>query len=179
MPAQLVRLDSPAAPSDQPTSHSRWSPARVYPDPSSIPPHWYVYPAHQQQPRDPRPPLPPGSLPQTSPTQQPPWSRAYLPGGYARLMQVQPFLSMPPPPIPHKVWILDCKACGTFLTNRGMKVSLFLRPRYRPSCAPSAHTPLRMPFFGSQLVVSFLFLCTRNKKVSVHTHALAAPLLPY
>lgn len=23
----------------------------------------------------------------------------------------------------HKVWILDCKSCGTFLTNRGMKVS--------------------------------------------------------
>ena len=30
----------------------------------------------------------------------------------------------PPPPILHKVWILDCQSCGTFLTNRGMKVSL-------------------------------------------------------
>jgi len=28
----------------------------------------------------------------------------------------------PPPPIAHKVWILDCRSCGTFLTNRGMKV---------------------------------------------------------
>ncbi|RDB25052.1 Protein FAM72A [Hypsizygus marmoreus] len=34
----------------------------------------------------------------------------------------------PPPPIPHKVWILDCKSCGTFLTNRGMKAVLLLRP---------------------------------------------------
>ncbi|KAI0028381.1 hypothetical protein K488DRAFT_73803, partial [Vararia minispora EC-137] len=33
---------------------------------------------------------------------------------------------LPPPPPPaqpiaHKVWILDCKTCQTFLTNRGMK----------------------------------------------------------
>ncbi|KAK0241716.1 hypothetical protein EDD85DRAFT_412192 [Armillaria nabsnona] len=35
---------------------------------------------------------------------------------------------LPPAPIPHKVWILDCKSCGTFLTNRGMKAVLLLRP---------------------------------------------------
>ncbi|KAF5380378.1 hypothetical protein D9615_004505 [Tricholomella constricta] len=34
----------------------------------------------------------------------------------------------PPPPISHKVWILDCKSCGTFITNRGMKAVLLLRP---------------------------------------------------
>ncbi|KAF8893968.1 hypothetical protein BD779DRAFT_1753483 [Infundibulicybe gibba] len=34
----------------------------------------------------------------------------------------------PPPQIPHKVWIIDCKSCGTFLTNRGMKAVLLLRP---------------------------------------------------
>ncbi|KAJ6625526.1 hypothetical protein B0H10DRAFT_2001740 [Mycena sp. CBHHK59/15] len=34
----------------------------------------------------------------------------------------------PPPPIAHKVWILDCKSCRTFLTNRGMKAVLLLRP---------------------------------------------------
>lgn len=38
----------------------------------------------------------------------------------------------PPPavpvPVPHKVWILDCRSCGTFLTNRGMKAVLLLRP---------------------------------------------------
>lgn len=37
----------------------------------------------------------------------------------------------PPPPIAHKVWILDCKSCGTFLTNRGMKVCRFLARTYR------------------------------------------------
>jgi hypothetical protein len=31
--------------------------------------------------------------------------------------------SVPPSQPVHKVWILDCKSCGTFLTNRGMKVS--------------------------------------------------------
>ncbi|KAJ7594423.1 FAM72 protein-domain-containing protein [Mycena floridula] len=33
-----------------------------------------------------------------------------------------------PPPFLHKVWILDCKSCGSFLTNRGMKAVLLLRP---------------------------------------------------
>ncbi|TEB38413.1 hypothetical protein FA13DRAFT_1786197 [Coprinellus micaceus] len=28
----------------------------------------------------------------------------------------------------HKVWILDCKSCGLFLTNRAMKAVLLLRP---------------------------------------------------
>ncbi|KAI0958394.1 hypothetical protein AcV7_004225 [Taiwanofungus camphoratus] len=42
-------------------------------------------------------------------------------------VRVHPVLS-PPPPITHKVWILDCKSCGTFLTNRGMKAVLLLRP---------------------------------------------------
>jgi hypothetical protein len=32
------------------------------------------------------------------------------------------------PPVPHRVWILDCKSCGTFLTNRGMKAVLLLHP---------------------------------------------------
>ncbi|KAF8161191.1 hypothetical protein B0H34DRAFT_746903 [Crassisporium funariophilum] len=34
----------------------------------------------------------------------------------------------PPPPIAHKVWLLNCKSCGMFLTNRGMKAVLLLRP---------------------------------------------------
>ncbi|KIY66893.1 hypothetical protein CYLTODRAFT_444406 [Cylindrobasidium torrendii FP15055 ss-10] len=38
-----------------------------------------------------------------------------------------PYPVVPPPPA-HKVWILDCKGCGTFLTNRGMKAVLLLRP---------------------------------------------------
>ncbi|KIK67301.1 hypothetical protein GYMLUDRAFT_37385 [Collybiopsis luxurians FD-317 M1] len=30
--------------------------------------------------------------------------------------------------VAHKVWIIDCRSCGTFLTNRGMKAVLLLRP---------------------------------------------------
>ncbi|KAJ7647224.1 FAM72 protein-domain-containing protein [Roridomyces roridus] len=40
-----------------------------------------------------------------------------------------PYTHQPiPPPVTHKVFILDCKSCGTFLTNRGMKAVLLLRP---------------------------------------------------
>jgi len=35
---------------------------------------------------------------------------------------------IPPLPAAHQVWILDCKSCGTFLTNRGMKGVLLLLP---------------------------------------------------
>lgn len=41
-----------------------------------------------------------------------------------------PVLPIPPPvpQLPHKVFILDCATCNTFLTNRGMKAVLLLRP---------------------------------------------------
>lgn len=35
-----------------------------------------------------------------------------------------PYPPPQPPQLVHKVWILDCRSCGTFLTNRGMKASL-------------------------------------------------------
>ena len=35
-----------------------------------------------------------------------------------------PYPPPQPPQVVHKVWILDCRSCGTFLTNRGMKASL-------------------------------------------------------
>jgi hypothetical protein len=56
---------------------------------------------------------PPGMFSQTRSSAQP--SDTFMRGA--------PFDSNPAvtPPAP-KVWILDCKSCGTFLTNRGMKV---------------------------------------------------------
>ncbi|KAF9066161.1 FAM72 protein-domain-containing protein [Rhodocollybia butyracea] len=33
-----------------------------------------------------------------------------------------------PQPVAHRVWIIDCRSCGSFLTNRGMKAVLLLRP---------------------------------------------------
>ncbi|KAJ6499192.1 FAM72 protein-domain-containing protein [Mycena sanguinolenta] len=74
-----------------------------------------------------------------------------------------PYAPPPPPPVPHKVWILDCKTCGTFLTNRGMKAVLLLRPNVAlyssdalpinasasdrvispPACSSSSTHPLR------------------------------------
>lgn len=45
---------------------------------------------------------------------------------YEQLMGSAMAYSNPyPPPIAHKVWILDCKSCATFFTNRAMKVCLF------------------------------------------------------
>ncbi|KAF9529424.1 hypothetical protein CPB83DRAFT_906089 [Crepidotus variabilis] len=46
---------------------------------------------------------------------------------YVHLFPNNPY-PQPPPPIAHKVWILDCKTCGAFLTNRAMKAVLLLRP---------------------------------------------------
>ncbi|KAI0633706.1 hypothetical protein C8Q77DRAFT_1042139, partial [Trametes polyzona] len=69
---------------------------------------------------------------------------------------VPSYVAPPPPPIPHKVWILDCKSCGKFLTNRGMKAVLLLRPNvplystdalpincsaFSPSVDPAANQP--------------------------------------
>lgn len=53
---------------------------------------------------------------------------AHRQGNQLPLFPSNPYPTTPPPPIPHKVWILDCKSCGTFLTNRGMKAVLLLRP---------------------------------------------------
>lgn len=49
----------------------------------------------------------------------------------------------PPPPVLHKVWIVDCKACGGFLTNRGMKVSIVT------SCLVTRATLIPFPPGGS------------------------------
>ena len=107
-----------ARPDQDYTAQSGWSPPqpRIYPDPSSIPPHWQIHPATLAQLRDGRAYVAPG--PPLSGNPRGPWQNPYT-----RTIQVQPFVAPPPPPIPHKVWILDCKGCGTFLTNRGMKVS--------------------------------------------------------
>ena len=132
MPPQNARLDADYG------SHAGWPPSgpRVYPDPSSIPPHWHVHPSTINQYRDARayaPPAPPMQSNARAPWQNP----------YTRVLQVQPFVAPPPPPIPHKVWILDCKACGMFLTNRGMKVSaLALHDIVRSISHPSPHVAM-------------------------------------
>ncbi|KAF8590971.1 hypothetical protein K439DRAFT_1328431 [Ramaria rubella] len=37
-------------------------------------------------------------------------------------------IQVPPPPVLQEVYILDCKSCDTFLTNRGMRAVLLLQP---------------------------------------------------
>lgn len=96
---------------------------RLPPSASPAPhsPHEFP-PAHQFIDAFPpyRPPLDPSHArahPAPTPQPPPPW--------YAPRMQhfpPPPPATVPPAPM-HKVWILDCKSCGTFLTNRGMKVS--------------------------------------------------------
>ena len=118
-PFHAVAMPPPNARMDPDyTSQPGWSSPplpRVYPDPSSIPPHWQINPVTIQQFREGRTyPHPPPMMPSS----RLPWQNPYT-----RTLQAQPFSTPPPPPLPHKVWILDCKGCGTFLTNRGMKVS--------------------------------------------------------
>ncbi|TFK90388.1 hypothetical protein K466DRAFT_484852 [Polyporus arcularius HHB13444] len=123
-PFYAVAMPPPnARPDPDYAAQQSWLPPpsqRVYPDPSSIPPHWQIHPATIQQLRDGRTYVPPPPVLQNS---RLPWQHPY-----SRALQVQPINAPPPPPLPHKVWILDCKGCGTFLTNRGMKAVLLLRP---------------------------------------------------
>lgn len=72
------------------------------------PPNNYVYPLPE--------------LPQAPP---PPLQLAYIPPLSVLFFPMPP--SMPEPPVLHKVWILDCKSCGKFLTNRGMKVRIYMK----------------------------------------------------
>ncbi|KAF9481539.1 hypothetical protein BDN70DRAFT_930777 [Pholiota conissans] len=70
-----------------------------------------------------------------------------VPDSY-HLFHPNPYPPPPPPPaLAHKVWILDCRSCGKFLTNRGMKAVLLLRPNvslYSSDALPvncSAYSP--------------------------------------
>lgn len=82
--------------------------------------------------------LPLQPTPYQAMTSPPPWHPSQHP-----YYHIPP--PLPPPPIPHKVWILDCKSCGMFLTNRGMKVSEFL-PK---------HSNLSRPLKGSTSICPF------------------------
>ncbi|TRM69343.1 hypothetical protein BD626DRAFT_393347 [Schizophyllum amplum] len=67
----------------------------------------------------------------TAPPSRPPFEHPpfHSPWHAPHLFPQNPYPPPPPPvPIAHKVWIIDCKSCGTFLTNRGMKAVLLLRP---------------------------------------------------
>lgn len=92
---------------DSRRSHSFFD-DRVYPSTATYyrPPTTAMYSYHAV------PPQGPGAWNSNAPTIQP------LMGVHTH----SPF--PPPPPRQHKVWILDCKACGMFLSNRGMKVCL-------------------------------------------------------
>lgn len=63
-----------------------------------------------------------------------------------------PYPTSPPPyNMPHKVWILDCKNCNMFLTNRGMKVthSIYNLSIYAQNVFLGSPTPAtqRLPLF--------------------------------
>ena len=156
-------------------AHSSWSPPalRVYPEPSSIPPHWHAHPPNPSQYRDPRPYVSP---PPTQPNPRVPWQTV---NPYARVLQVQPFTSPPPPPIPHKVWILDCKACSMFLTNRGMKVSESSHPQILPIFrAPSPSGLLRHTRKASGFVLLPGFLQCPSSLI-LWDHDRSAPMITY
>ena len=57
-----------------------------------------------------------------------------------------------PPPLLHKVWIVDCNTCGMFLTNRGMKVS---EPPLRLASGCTKTCPLGGPAAASKRTTIF------------------------
>ncbi|KAI0063567.1 hypothetical protein BV25DRAFT_1802024 [Artomyces pyxidatus] len=64
---------------------------------------------------------------------------------------VSPTPHAQPPQVAHKVWLIDCRSCHKFLTNRGMKAVLLLRPHvplYSTDALPincSAHSATPPP----------------------------------
>ncbi|KIY53971.1 hypothetical protein FISHEDRAFT_32253 [Fistulina hepatica ATCC 64428] len=71
-------------------------------------------------------------LPSTTPSLHPPIHTLNAPWHSQQHLHLFPpntyISSNAPIPVAHKVWILDCRTCGMFLTNRGMKAVLLLRP---------------------------------------------------
>ncbi|KAG8214018.1 hypothetical protein J3R82DRAFT_10773 [Butyriboletus roseoflavus] len=127
MPALTIPVPSPPPdhPSNLPSSRDLPNP---YPRPSSTRPHRHpdaVYThAHFDSSYHERlysPSLPPHPSSAV-------FSHFALPQAPANwhipLLQHNPYPPPQPPQLVHKVWILDCRSCGTFLTNRGMKASL-------------------------------------------------------
>lgn len=61
-----------------------------------------------------------------------------------------PSTSTSPPSSQHRVYLINCRSCGSFLTDRGMKAVLLLRPHITlystdamPNCGP-LHAPSRL-----------------------------------
>jgi len=119
IPPPLMALNSQHNP--YPTLDHRYPTAFI--PPSLHGHHYSAPPLHPAQPFVTYPGFPPALLhtssypggPQTSWHPPPP-------------PLFRPPVLTPPPLIPHRVWILDCKSCSMFLTNRGMKAVLLLRP---------------------------------------------------
>ncbi|KAG6845901.1 hypothetical protein H0H87_000707 [Tephrocybe sp. NHM501043] len=69
----------------------------------------------------------------------------------------QAYMANPYPPaslfpsITHKVWILDCKSCQTFLTNRGMKCMQCTSPTTSSNRATNGH---RFVFHSNEVVAT-------------------------
>lgn len=113
-PSPHIPIPRQSSPHDSPAFYHILSPSSPYIDT-----------AGHRSPTHPLFPYTDGSIP-------PPPTFSYVPSPpifapWPSLLQQNPY---PPPsaPMPHKVWILDCRACDTFLTNRGMKAVLLLRP---------------------------------------------------
>lgn len=82
----------------------------------------------------------------------------------------------PPPPQQvqhveylHKVWILDCKACGTFFTNRGMKVSILFLNCVAKSCLTYPHSV--------SLYFSVIFTSFRRMRCQSAVQSMKQPIM--
>ncbi|KAA1476801.1 hypothetical protein DENSPDRAFT_884588 [Dentipellis sp. KUC8613] len=136
-----------------------YMPERVFP-PSSLsltfPSQFPAAPAHYSHASSSRSGTPQDGWAYPAHAQWQPLPAGHSPGVAHVNVSVNVTAPPPPPPVAHKVWLLDCKNCRTFLTNRGMKAVLLLRPNvplYSTDALPvncSAHAATPVPVLPSR-----------------------------
>ena len=97
-------------------SHASFSLQDYAPTDHIVPPFSFTFSSPDQQA------IPPTTQYPSPMSRHPAWAYPGYPQWQSANSSVDAHASSFTPPIAQKVWLLECKHCRTFLTNRGMKV---------------------------------------------------------